>query len=202
MAATRRTVGDLLLTLLLLACGSGNGRADGGTVRLAERVGSYQVTVFTSPQYLRAGPVDISVLVQEPATGAPIRDAVVRVEVSALGRSGPTITSLATYEAATNKLYQAAKFDLPESGQWEVRVQIDGVHGPAETSFPVDAAEPLPRWLDLWFWIALPVVPIVLFGANEILTRRRVRASAPNHGAKNATSFRPAEGGAGGKPVA
>jgi hypothetical protein len=146
--------------------------------------------------------VDISVLVQEPATGALIRDAVVHVEVIALGPNGPTITSPATHEAATNKLYRAAHFDLPESGRWEVRVQIDGVHGPEETSFQIEAAEPVPRWLDLWFWIALPVAPIVLFGASEVVTRRRARARAPEACAENATSFRPAEGGAGGKPVA
>jgi len=43
-------------------------RADGGAVRLSERQGGYQITAFTSPTPFRAGPVDISVLVQDAAT--------------------------------------------------------------------------------------------------------------------------------------
>ena len=46
-------------------------RADGGTIRLSEQKGNYRITVFTAPTPLRAGPVDISVLVQEAATGEP-----------------------------------------------------------------------------------------------------------------------------------
>ncbi len=38
--------------------------ADGGAVRFLERRGDRLVTVFTSPTPLRAGPVDVSVLLQ------------------------------------------------------------------------------------------------------------------------------------------
>ena len=43
-------------------------RADGGVVRLRQRAGGYQIAVFTSPTPIRAGPVDVSVLVQDAAT--------------------------------------------------------------------------------------------------------------------------------------
>ncbi len=44
-------------------------RADGGAVRLRQRSGGYQIAVFTEPTPLRAGPVDVSVLVQDAETG-------------------------------------------------------------------------------------------------------------------------------------
>jgi hypothetical protein len=46
-------------------------RADGGAMRLSERAGGYRVTVFTDPTPLRAGPVDVSVFVQDADTGEP-----------------------------------------------------------------------------------------------------------------------------------
>jgi hypothetical protein len=162
----------LIVSLLALGCGSASARADGGTVRLLERVGGYQITVFTAPQPFRAGPVDISVLVQDAATGAPVPDAAVAVSVAPVGQPAQRVTYAATRAAATNKLFQAAKFDLPAAGWWEVRVQIDGVHGQAEAAFQLEAAEPVPQWVEMWLWIGWPAVPIVLFGVRQMVVRR------------------------------
>ena len=52
----------------------------------------------------------------------------------------------ATTEAATNKLFRAAQFELPEPGRWRMQVQIEGLHGLAVIGGEVEAAEPLPRW--------------------------------------------------------
>jgi hypothetical protein len=46
--------------------------ADGGRVVVVERQGDYRISVFTSPEPLRAGPIDISVLLQDAETGQPI----------------------------------------------------------------------------------------------------------------------------------
>jgi hypothetical protein len=133
-------------------------------------VGSYQVAVFTSPAPLRAGPVDISVFVQDPQTGERMPAAEVRLRLTA-HRSGQTLECLATSAAATNKLFQAADFELPESGVWEVEVAVQGPHAPASARFQFEAAEPLPRWLDLWPWYTCPGVVVALFGVHQILTR-------------------------------
>src|SRR5580704_13866550 len=61
--------------LVLVGLRGAAARADGGTVRYYDRLGDYRVTVFTSPAPLRAGPVDVSVLVQNVETGQPIVDA-------------------------------------------------------------------------------------------------------------------------------
>ena len=54
--------------LLVGACGE-TARGDGGTLRLSRSEGNYRISVFTAPTPFRAGPVDISVLVQDAITG-------------------------------------------------------------------------------------------------------------------------------------
>src|SRR5436190_18787491 len=88
--------------------------ADGGDIRLSEQQGNYRITVFSAPTPLRAGPVDVSVLVQEAASGEPVPDAEVMVKEVRRGSLGVERRHPATTEAATNKLYRAATFDLPE----------------------------------------------------------------------------------------
>src|SRR5947209_860762 len=126
-------------------------RADGGAVRLCERASGYQIAVFTSPTPLRAGPVDVSVLVQDAATGECVPDARVTVRLTA-PEGGRALEFPATTEAATNKLFRAAEFQLPEPGWWDVTVAVEGPHGPVFVRFGMHADEPPPRWLDLWPW--------------------------------------------------
>src|SRR5262249_22638021 len=92
-------------------------KADGGTLCLLERAGGYRVAVFSAPTPLRAGPVDISVLVQHASTGEQVPGARVTVRLKQPGTTGSLLEYRATTEAATNKLFHAAKFDLPEPGR-------------------------------------------------------------------------------------
>src|SRR5262249_38640230 len=98
-------------------------RADGGTLRLLERAGNYQVAVFTSPTPLRAGPVDVSVLVQDAATGECLPQAHVTVRLKA-AVTGRNLEYPATTEGTTNRLFRAACFDLPEPGWWDMEVAV------------------------------------------------------------------------------
>jgi hypothetical protein len=147
-------------------------RADGGAVRLRERAGGYQVAVFTSPTPLRAGPVDVSVLVQDAATGECVPEARVTVRLQGPG-AAPALERPATTEAATNKLFRAAEFQLPEPGWWDVAVAVEGPHGPALVRFGLQADEPPPRWLDLWPWFGWPALVVALFGVHQVLARRK-----------------------------
>jgi hypothetical protein len=147
--------------------------ADGGTVRLSEQKGSYRITVFTSPTVLRAGPVDISVLVQEAATGEAASGVQVTIKVVRRGSPSVVIHHPATTEAATNKLYYAATFDLPEPGWYLVELSIAGTLGDAQVRFELEAAEPSPPWLAMWPWVGWPVLAILLFSVHQLLVRRR-----------------------------
>jgi hypothetical protein len=158
--------------MLALALRPGAAYADGGAVRLSQQAGPYRVTVFTAPTPLRAGPVDVSVFVQDGAGGAALPDVTVRITLAPVGRDGPALEARATHETATNKLFQAAAFDLPAPGRWRVGVAVEGPRGPAECACEVEAEAPPPRWVELWPWFAWPAVPIVLFVLHQVLARK------------------------------
>ncbi len=151
--------------------------ADGGALRLSEQKGNYQIAVFTAPTPLRAGPVDVSALVQNASTHEPVSDLHVIVKAVRLDRPGVVIRRTATNEAATNKLFQAAMLDLTEPGWWHLEVSLDGPLGTTEVDFDMEAAKPLPKYFALWKWLTWPVLPILLFGAHQFLARRTIHRS-------------------------
>jgi hypothetical protein len=144
-------------------------------VRLSRQEGGYRVTVFTAPTPLRAGPVDVSVFVQDAAKGEPLSGGRVTVRAVPRGRAVDAIEETATTEAATNKLFRAAVFDLPGPGWWEIEVRIEGPHGGARVGFQVEAAEALPHWASLWPWVSWPAVAVLLFAVHQWLVRRKAR---------------------------
>jgi hypothetical protein len=150
--------------------------ADGGALRLSAVQRDYRISVFTAPTPFRAGPVDISVLVQDHQTGELVPAAQVRIRMKQPGRQ--ELAFPATFETATNKLFQAAQFELPYPGSWEIQVHVDGPHGPAEIGSQIDAAPALPGYHDLWVWIGWPAVPIVLFGVHQVLVQSAGRRRA------------------------
>jgi hypothetical protein len=169
----RSLISSVILGWLCLGTAYAPARADGGSLSLAGKRGLYQITVFTAPTPLRAGPVDISVLVQDVATGDLVTQTRVIVRMTRAGR--PALENPATIEAATNKLFRSAQFELPEPGRWELRVEVEGVHGRGVIAGEIEAAEPMPRWRELWPWIGWPALAIVLFGIHQMLARRAGR---------------------------
>jgi hypothetical protein len=165
----------LLLAILL---GSGNcadAWADGGQIRAVTDYKNYRLTVFTSPTPMRAGPVDISVLVQDATSGEMIPDAVVTVELSQPKKTALPIWSTATTAAATNKLLQSAIVDIPRPGIWNVTIECLAKNDPSpfQSKFSMEAGPPLPRWHALWPWLMLPAIATILFGVHRILEARR-----------------------------
>jgi len=149
--------------------------ADGGTVRISQQQGNYRITVFTSPNPVRAGPVDVSVFVQDQATLQPDLNVLVTIKARRRGSDAPALVHPATSETATNKLYLAANFDLPEPGWYTLEVSVSGALGDAKVGFELEADEPAPASWVLWPWIAAPMVPVVLFGLHQFLKRRSSR---------------------------
>jgi hypothetical protein len=145
--------------------------ADGGAIRLSERKGSYRITVFTAPASLRVGPVDISVLVQDSSTDELVANVRVNIKIERQGFPRVTLNQPATTEAATNKLYFAAVFDLPEPGWYSVDVSVDGAAGTVKIGFEQEVAEPLPTWVAVWPWVVWPFMVILLFCAHQFRVR-------------------------------
>src|SRR5271165_5347656 len=58
-------------------------RADGGAIQFQGDAGPFHVTVFTLPPILSAGPVDVTVLVQDRSKLSPLVDASVTLDLTA-----------------------------------------------------------------------------------------------------------------------
>ena len=105
----------LLITLLLVAIPLGV-MADSGIVRASAIDGPWRLTVFSEPTPLRAGPVDLSVLVQQAQNDTPVLDATVSLMLEHPETEVSSILVEATREAASNRLLYSAKFELPTPG--------------------------------------------------------------------------------------
>lgn len=146
--------------------------ADAGAVRAAERHGNRQITVFTDPTPLRAGAVDVSVLVQDAATGSSIQGDDIEIEVAARSERAERLHQRATSAAASNKLFQAATFDLPHAGWWQFEVEIGNRGEIARLSFDAEVDEALPAWQALWPWFCWPFLVIGIFIALKVQPRK------------------------------
>jgi hypothetical protein len=162
-----------LVACFIVGCCQISALADGGTVRISQTKGDYQITALTAPNPFRAGPVDVSVLVQDAATGGALPDAKVTLRIAPRERPSEMHQYRATTSAATNKLFHSAVFDLPASGQWTVEIEIDGPHGPARASFNAEAADRLPRWLSMWPWFSWPFLAVLVFAVHQAFAVNR-----------------------------
>jgi hypothetical protein len=161
----------------VLTC-AGTVMANGGTLQLSrEPAGPYVVTVFTDPSPLRVGEADVSVLVERAGSDDLVQDARVSVTTEPVGQVGRGGTFDATHEQATNKLFYAAKFELPTEGTWRIVVGVSGDAGEGSVAFDA-RVEPM-GLLDR------PLVSLVVFvgmPAAIALWWFRIRRARPSGG--------------------
>ena len=157
----------LAAVLLFVAAAA---RADGGRVRVRQDAGPFAVTVFTAPEPLAAGPVDVSVLVQVQASGEVVLDAVVDVVLTPPG-GGPDLHAKAV--SSRNRLLREAIVTLPAPGTWRLDVVVHrgGASGTVSADLPVEW--PASRMFAIWPFLAVPPVAVVLFALRGRLRRRR-----------------------------
>src|SRR6202162_1498789 len=108
-----------LLSPLVIILAQATALADGGTVQLRKEAGPFMITVFSAPAPLSAGPVDISLLLQNRNGLEPVLDARVSLILRSEA-SGAEIQARPTRERAQNKLLYAAPVTLAESGKWQL----------------------------------------------------------------------------------
>jgi hypothetical protein len=173
-APDRRAATTVLASALACLLLASPARCDGGRVRLLEPAGPFVVTVFSTPDPLRVGPADLSVLVQDRAGGEPLLDVEVVLEVGPPpGVGGPPVRLAATREEATNKLLYAASFAPARAGAWSLVVTVRrGIeHGRVRGTLVVEpAASGLAR---IWAYLALPPAAVALYALRAALVRRR-----------------------------
>lgn len=169
MTVCRHRLCCFLLALAVFLLPS-TAQADAGTVQLSHCFCGYRFTIFTSTP-LRAGPVEISVLLQDAQTGEPCLGGELTISVCPAGHPEQATRHCVAAGTGTNKLLYCAKFDLPWPGPWEVVVRSGGIG----VMTVVEADAPIPQWMDLWLWIALPALPIALFAIDRRLRKLSIR---------------------------
>jgi hypothetical protein len=163
----------LAAALLALLCAAGLAGADAGVVRLRQAADTVVVTVFTSPTPLRAGPVDIEVLVQDRRTLAPLSGARVTLRLATgadpsqpLGQPRP-----ATAGHADNRLLHTVRLTIPEAGRWPVEIEASGPDFHVQLATALEVAESPSPLREHWAALALPPLGVALFALHQRLRR-------------------------------
>jgi len=160
-----------VIAIIFMAAGSA--RADGGVVRVWRSEGPFTITVFTAADPIVAGPLDVSVLVQDRADGVPILDGRVTLELAT-----PAVVT-ATHDAATNKLLYAAWLDVP-SGRSALRVRVERGDEIADVEVPVSAGPATTRLARYWpHLLVLPIAILLCILHQHLASARRTAASRP-----------------------
>lgn len=165
-----------MVMLLLAVVGFASGfasllaHADGGVVQFEKSAGPFVVTVFTTPSPLRAGRVDISLMIQSRENEQPVLDCQAFIQLRKEG--AVSIRCEATHEAAQNKLLYAAPIKISEPGLWELEVTIKHDGNSTAVGGEITVASPAPVMLAYWRSLLLPPLIISLFGLNQWLKRR------------------------------
>lgn len=140
--------------------------ADGSVMRMQQTAGPFIITVFTSP--LAAGPIEISIMVQDSSNNDPVLDAEVRVRLDEDGaREHQTIRAEASRGRSKNKLLYAALVNLPEAGRWRIEVSVAKESRETRIDLAIVAAQPRNRLVAYWWAFAFPPLAIILFAINQ-----------------------------------
>jgi len=156
----------LLIIILFLCCGQAF--ADGGRLRFSTVSGPFLITLFSTPEPLTPGPIDLSVMVQDVKSGEVLSDAHVGIDLQQQNGDGSTIHAEATHSRAVNKLLQAADIEIPASGSWRMCITVQqGSHSTVlDAVIPV---EPGSRKTKLvWIFGSLPALALVLFVLHQL----------------------------------
>ena len=153
-----------ITSMASVACG------DGGAVVFSDEQGKLRVTVFAEPVPPRVGPLDLSLLLQDKASLEVTED--YRATVTLICEDDATVDAITMpldRATATNQLFRAALLNVPVSGTWQVTLKIEGTADETLSfAFQLVIAPPQPRIRDLWLWILLPVLPLLIFLLGKV----------------------------------
>jgi hypothetical protein len=160
------------------------GRADGGAIQFQGDAGPFRVTVFTLPPILSAGPVDVTVLVQDRSKLGPLLDANVTLDLTsrdgaALGKDIWSPPSCPLRNSATligipakpnhgeNRLLYGALVQIPNSGAWQLTIKIQHDSETASIGIPLKVNPPPSPPLAYWHLFILPPLGVLGFILNK-----------------------------------
>ena len=148
--------------------------ADGGTLVLRKQAGPLTISVFSTPEPLRVGPADLSVLVQKSAGNDAVLDAQVKLHLTHSSPEGiAEVFAPAIHKNATNKLLYAARVNFPSQGDWKLSATVESKDGSAEVAGNVMVAGRQPAIVTYWPYFGIVPVLVILFLINQWLRSRR-----------------------------
>jgi hypothetical protein len=159
-------------------------RADGGAIQFQDDAGPFHVTVFTLPPILSAGPVDLTVLVQDRSKLSPLLDANVTLDLTARGdgslgkeawsppacslNKSPTLTGIpAKLNHGENRLLYGALVEIPTSGTWQLRINIQRDNQRESIGTLLKVNPPASPPLAYWHLFILPPLGVLGFLLNQ-----------------------------------
>ena len=96
---------------------------DDAVLRVPQVSGPFRVSIFAPADPVQRGDCDVSVLVQDENSKAPVMDADVTIAAQPLA-GGNARFIRATHQQSSNKLLSSATIQLPNSGAWDLRVFV------------------------------------------------------------------------------
>jgi hypothetical protein len=156
----------LLIVLLVLSCAQAF--ADGGRLRFSRVSGPFLITLFSTPEPLTPGLIDLSVMVQDAKSGDVLSDPIVGISLQRQNGDGSMIYAEATHGNATNKLLQAADIEIPANGRWRMRITVQ--QGSRTTI--LDAVIPVEQGSRktklIWIFGLLPILALLVFILHQV----------------------------------
>jgi hypothetical protein len=160
----------ILLAFAVLLLGAATAYGDGGAMLLHQDSGPFTITLFASPQPLRTGMTEISVMVQDRPSGQVLTDPTIDVTLNQ-----ESAMRLAPGKAG-NKLMQSAELQLSRAGRSQVEVVVRRGNDVARLTAQFNVEADHSRAALVWFYVLLPAVAVVLFA---ILQRLKIRNRKP-----------------------
>jgi hypothetical protein len=148
--------------------------ADGGALLVRQNAGPLTISIFSSPEPLRVGTGDLSVMVQKSDDKSTVLDAKVKLHLTHTTPDGISEVFVpATHAKATNKLLYASQVNLTAQGPWKLVTTVDSKAGSAEIAVNINVLPAEPRIFAYWPYFAVVPLIIVLFAINQWLKARR-----------------------------
>jgi hypothetical protein len=175
------------LALGMMAVWLGNVRADGGVLIATLEGESFRVSVFAGPVPFRAGPVDLSVYVEDLGNGGPVLDAQVRAAWEKISdppvateswkplccRMDPADHATLQRAHGGNRLLYGAWISLPDPGTWNLAVEVQSGGQLGKWTVPLEVGAPMPPWRAYWLYLIFPIGVTALFAMNRAANRQR-----------------------------
>jgi hypothetical protein len=158
-----------LAAVLALGIWAAAAYGDGGTMLLHQDAGPFTITLFATPQPLRVGTADLSVMVQDRSSQEVLLDPAIDLTVAA-GASQDTVR-LARGQAS-NRLLQAATVHFSKIGKWRLMLVVRRGKDTASLSTECAVEPGRSRAMLVWFYVLLPVGIVLLFVLHQWLKLR------------------------------